>query len=69
MGPEPAKPNNRVRVCMDRDADYRAKAEEAQRRADRSTSEVERGVWLRLAEGYLSLLRKRSRRDDNLDEK
>jgi hypothetical protein len=49
---------------MDRDAEYRAKAEEAQRQADRSTSEVERAAWLRIVDGFLGLLRKRPQSDD-----
>jgi hypothetical protein len=50
---------------MDRDAEYRAKADEAQRQADRSTGDVERAAWLRIAEGFLGLLRKRPQSDDD----
>jgi hypothetical protein len=49
---------------MDRDAECRAKAEEARLEADRSTSEVDRAAWLRIAEGFLGLLRKRPQSDD-----
>jgi hypothetical protein len=53
------------RFYMDRDAEYRAKAEEARREADRSSSEVERSAWLRIEEGFLGLLRKRPQSDDD----
>jgi hypothetical protein len=44
---------------MDRENEYRARAEEAQREADRAPNEVERRRWLRIVEGWLGLLRKR----------
>jgi hypothetical protein len=48
-------------VCMSREEDkYRALAEEAQREANRSTNEVERAAWLRVMQGWLALIRKRS---------
>lgn len=50
---------------MDRDDDYRARAEEAQKEADRSTNELDRGRWLRIVEGWLGLLRKRPRSEDD----
>ena len=50
---------------MDRDDEYRAKAEEAQRQADRSTSEVDRAAWLRVVQGWLGLIRKRRQSDDD----
>jgi hypothetical protein len=50
---------------MHRDDEYRAKAEEAQRRADRSTNEDERAAWLRMARGWLSLIRRRPQGDDS----
>jgi hypothetical protein len=46
---------------MSRDDEYRAKAEEAQKEADRSTNEVDRAAWLRIVQGFLSLLNKPGR--------
>jgi hypothetical protein len=54
---------------MDRDAEYRAKAEEAQRQADRSNGEVEWTAWLRVAQGFLGLMRKRPQGGDDPDAK
>ena len=39
--------------------DYRRNAAEAQRQADRAISEIDRAAWLRVAQGWLSLLTKR----------
>ena len=44
---------------MEDDDRYRAKAEEAQKWADRAVSRDDKAKWLRLAEGWLSLIRKR----------
>jgi hypothetical protein len=44
---------------MHRDDEYRAKVEEAQREAGRSTNEVQRAAWLRMAQSWLSLIHKR----------
>jgi hypothetical protein len=38
--------------------EYRRNATEAQRQADRTISEVDRASWLRVAQGWLSLLKK-----------
>ena len=38
--------------------DYRKNAAEAQRQADRAASLVDREAWLRVAQGWLSLLKK-----------
>jgi hypothetical protein len=38
--------------------DYRKNAAEAQRQADRTVSLVDREAWLRVAQGWLSLLKK-----------
>jgi hypothetical protein len=38
--------------------EYRRNAAEAQRQADRAISEVDRASWLRVAQGWLSLLKK-----------
>ena len=46
-------------VCMDRDDEYRAKAEDAQRESGRSTNEVQWAAWLRMAQSSLSLIHKR----------
>jgi hypothetical protein len=44
---------------MDQQDEYRKNASEAQRQADRAISEYDRASWLRLVEGWLSLLKKR----------
>jgi hypothetical protein len=41
--------------------EYRRNADEAQRQADRAVSEIDRAAWLRLVQGWLSLLKKRPR--------
>ena len=38
--------------------EYRRNAAEAQRQADRAIGEVDRASWLRVAQGWLSLLKK-----------
>jgi len=50
---------------MDRHDDYRAKAEEAQKQADLAHNEVARAVWQRVAQGWLSLLRKRPQSEND----
>ena len=46
-----------VRTMSTQD-DYRKNAAEAQRQADRAGSLVDREAWLRVAQGWLSLLKK-----------
>jgi hypothetical protein len=46
-------------------AEYRAKAEQAQREADRSANEVDRGAWLRIVQGWLGLIHKRPQSEDD----
>ena len=43
---------------MDKDDDYRKQAAEAQAMADQSISVVEKEAWLRIAQGYMDLVRK-----------
>ena len=43
---------------MNTQDDYRKNAAEAQRQADRTVSLVDREAWLRVAQGWLSLLKK-----------
>ena len=43
--------------------EYRRKAAEAQDAADRARNEMDRAAWLRLAQGWLSLLSKRPQTD------
>jgi hypothetical protein len=43
---------------------YRARAEEAQKEANRSTDEVQRAAWMRIVQGWLGLIRKRPQGDD-----
>ena len=50
--------------------EYRRNAAEAQRQADRATNETDRASWLRLVQGWLSLLTKRPQTDtEAFDEK
>ena len=43
---------------MSNNDEYRRQAGEAQKQADRAHSEVDRESWLRVAQGWLSLIRK-----------
>ena len=43
---------------MDKDDVYRRRAAEAQEQADRTVSDVDREAWLRVARGWLALIRK-----------
>jgi len=52
---------------MNRDDEYRARAEETRREADRALSEVERRWWLRIAQGWLALIGKRPKSGDDAD--
>ena len=49
---------------MNRDEEYKARAEGAKREADRSPSELDRQMGLRIMEEWLVLLRKRPRGND-----
>jgi hypothetical protein len=49
---------------MDRDDEYRLNAARAQQSALRARTDDERANWLRLAEGWLGLLRKRPEIDE-----
>jgi hypothetical protein len=44
---------------MDRDEEFRRNAAEAQRFADKAKRDEDRAAWLRVAQGWLSLLRGR----------
>jgi hypothetical protein len=44
---------------MDGDDEYRKQAADAQAWADRAISAADKGAWLRIAQGWLSLIRKR----------
>src|SRR5438874_8822455 len=48
---------------MDKDDEYRRQAAEAQSLADRSISAADKSAWLRIAQGWLSLVR-RARQSD-----
>jgi hypothetical protein len=50
---------------MDRDDEYRAKAEEARRQADFARADVDRDAWLRLAQAWFGMIRKRPQSDDD----
>lgn len=43
---------------MSSDEEYRRQAGEAQRQADRARNDPDRESWLRVAQGWLSLIRK-----------
>jgi hypothetical protein len=44
---------------MNQEDEYRQKADEAQQQSRRAKNDLDRAAWLRLAEGWLGLLRKR----------
>jgi hypothetical protein len=44
---------------MDRDQEYRRQAAQAQAWADKAKTDQDRAAWLKVAEGWLGLLRKR----------
>jgi len=48
---------------MDKSDEYRKLAADAQAMADRATSEEDKGSWLRIAHGWMSLVRKPQRTD------
>jgi hypothetical protein len=50
---------------MDRDDEYRRNAAKAQESARRARTDDDRANWLRLAEGWLGLLRKRPQTDED----
>lgn len=50
---------------MNSEDEYRAKAEEAQREADRAADGLQRAAWLRMVQGWLGLIRKRRQGDDD----
>jgi hypothetical protein len=46
---------------MDQDEKYQKQAEDALRMADRAVSEVDRLAWLRMAQGWFSLIKRPAR--------
>ena len=44
--------------------EYRRNASEAQRQADKARNEADRASWLRVAQGWLSLLKNRPQTDE-----
>ena len=46
---------------MSRDDDYRKQAADAQRMADNTANQIDKESWLRIAQGWLSLIRKPKR--------
>jgi len=54
---------------MDRDDEYRAKAEGARKQAGLARSDVDREAWLRLAQCWLAMIRKRLQSDDDAESK
>ena len=51
----------RCYLRMDKSDEYRRNAAEAQAWADKAKSENDRAAWLRVAQGWLSLIRPRPR--------
>ena len=49
---------------MNRDKEFRRNAAEAQKRADRAKSDEDRASWLRIAQGWLSLISGRGQTED-----
>ena len=50
---------------MNRDEDeYRQQAADAERQAQSAKSDLDRAAWLRIAQGWLSLLRRRPESDE-----
>jgi hypothetical protein len=49
---------------MSSDDEYRKQAAEAEKQASLAHGEVDRAAWLRIAPGFLGLLRKRLQSDD-----
>ena len=43
---------------MDKDDEYRAQAANAQQMADKANSAYDKSVWLQIAQGWLSMIRK-----------
>jgi hypothetical protein len=50
---------------MNRDDEYRRHAAEAEKQARSTKSELERDEWLRIAQGWMGLLRKRPQSSDD----
>jgi len=55
---------------MDRDDEYRKQASDAQQMADKAKSPLDRESWLRVVQGWLSLIRGPGRRvaEQNFDD-
>ena len=49
---------------MTRDDEYRKRATAVEEQARAAKNDLDRGSWLRVAEGWLGLLRKRPQSDD-----
>jgi hypothetical protein len=43
---------------MDKDDEYRRQAADAQSQADRAISDTDKAAWLRIAQGWLALIRR-----------
>ena len=54
---------------MDQDDVYRRRAAEAQEQAERTVSVVDREAWLRVARGWLALIRKAPSPEDDHNKK
>ena len=52
---------------MNGDDEYRRMAEEAERQARAAKNELDRESWLKIAQGWRGLLRKRPQSDDDSD--
>jgi hypothetical protein len=50
---------------MNGDDEYRRQAEEAEKQARAAKSDLDRESWMRIAQGWRSLIRKRPQSDDD----
>jgi hypothetical protein len=49
---------------MNRDEEYQRQAADAENRARHASNDIDRAAWIRIAEGWLSLLHRRPQSDD-----
>jgi hypothetical protein len=51
---------------MNRDEEYRRQAADAENRARHASNDIDRAAWIRVAEGWLSLLHRRPQSDEEI---
>jgi len=54
---------------MNKDEEFRCQAEHAEREVLRAINQIDREAWLKVAEGWRSLLRKRPQSEDDPESK